>query len=264
MSNDTTSSVSILEGPTRLLRRLRRAGWWLRIALSIAWRTWLFNLILTALLLGQQQPGTLASQSRASQLPVSGRTAQSSGSVDTQQTTAQGQGASVVQPSIQVSGALSGSIQGPELPPGQVKISLSEAVKRGLQVNLGSITADSYSKTARAQRAQALSQILPQISADLGATETQVSLATFGLTDVKGLSGIPTVVGPFHYVQAEGVLNWNALDLTQIRNYQSSKELERAARFDLGNARDLIVLAVGGTYLQVIADLAGLIHSGLR
>ncbi len=63
-------------------------------------------------------------------------------------------------------------------------------------------------------------------------------------------------MGPFHYVQAEGVLNWNALSVTDLRNYQSSKELERAAGFDLRNARDLVVLAVGGTYLQVVADAA--------
>ena len=239
---------------TRLLWRLRQWGRLLRIASSLAWRTWLANLILAALSFGQQQPGTLPAQTnQASQLPVSGRTAQSSGIVSTQQATGQGQGASVVQPSLQVNGSFSGSMPGSELPPGQVKLSLAEAVKRGLQVNLGSITADSSSRTARAQRAQALSQLLPQISANLGATETQVNLAAYGFTAIKGLGGIPTVVGPFHYVQAEGVVNWNALNLTQLRNYQSSKELERAAGFDLHNARDLVVLAVGGTYLQVIA-----------
>ncbi len=222
------------------------------------WRTFLANLAFTVLLFGQQQPGTLSSQtSQASQLPVSGRTAQSSGMVGTQQTTAQGQGASVVQPSLQVSGSFSGSTPGPALPPGEVKLSLSEAVTRGLEVNLGSITANTSSRTARAQRAQAFSQLLPQISANLGATETQINLAAYGLNAVGGgIGGFPTIVGPFHYVQAEGAVNWNALNFTQIRNYQSSKELERASGFDLRNARDLVVLAVGGTYLQVIADQA--------
>lgn len=241
----------------KLYRRLRHWSQVLRIASSLAWRTYLANLFLTVLLFGQQQPGTLAAQSsQASQLPLSGRTAQTSGTVGTQQSTSQGTGtgASVVQPSLQVNGSFNGSAPGPELPPGDVKLSLAEAVKRGLEVNLGSITADSSSRTARAQRAQALSQLLPQISANLGATETQVNLAAYGFTSIRGFSGIPTVVGPFHYVQAEGVVNWNALNLTELRNYQSSKQLERAAGFDLHNARDLVVLAVGGTYLQVIAD----------
>jgi outer membrane protein TolC len=130
-------------------------------------------------------------------------------------------------------------------------------VKRGLEVNLGSITASNSSMTARAQRAQALSQLLPQISASLGATETQVNLAAFGLNAIGGaFPGFPTVVGPFHYVQGQGNLSWNALNFTQIRNYQSSKGLERASALDLRNARDLVVLAVGGTYLQAIADAA--------
>ncbi len=239
------------------LGQLRQWVQLVKVASSLAWRTCLANLILTVLLFGQQQPGAVPAQTnQASQLPVSGRAAQSSGIVSTQQATGQGQGASVVQPSLQVSGSFSGSTPGSELPPGEVRLSLSEAVKRGLQVNLGSITADSSSRTARAQRAQALSQLLPQISANLGATETQVNLAAYGFTAIRGLGGIPTIVGPFHYVQAEGVVNWNALNLTQIRNYQSSKELERAAGFDLHNARDLVVLAIGGTYLQVIADEA--------
>ncbi len=84
-----------------------------------------------------------------------------------------------------------------------------------------------------------------------------MNLAAYGLNAVAGkFSGFPTVVGPFHYVQGQGNINWNAFNLTDIRNYQALKELERASRFDLRNARELVVLAVGGTYLQVIADAA--------
>ena len=230
---------------------------------SLFWRTFLANFLLSILVFGQQQPGAPSSQqgSQASQLPQSGRaTQQAAGTVNTQQNTSQGQSqsTSVVQPSVQVNGAFSGSVQGPQLPPGPVKLSLADAVKRGLSVNLGSITAGTSSQTARAQRAAALSQLLPQISANLGATETQVNLAAYGFNQIGSGGGlsIPLIVGPFHYVQAEGTVNWNALNLTQLRNWQSSKELERASNFDLHNARDLVVLAVGGTYLQVIADAA--------
>ncbi len=228
------------------------------ILVSIVWRTSLANLLLSILLLGQQQPGMLPSQSsQAAQLPASGRTTQPAGNVTADFSTLEGQGASVLQPSVQVNDTYRGSVPGRELPPGEVKLSLAEAVQRGLEVNLGSITASNSSMTARAQRAQALSQLLPQISANLGATETQVNLAAYGLnTFGSAFPGFSTIVGPFHYVQAEGNLNWNALNFTQIRNYQSSKQLERASALDLRNARDLVVLAVGGTYLQVIADAA--------
>jgi outer membrane protein TolC len=240
------------------------AGFWrslrvIRIAGSLLWRTTLANLVSSILLLGQQQPGMLSSQSsQATQLPTSGRGTESGSAVNTQQSTSQGQGVSVVQPSVQVSGPYAGSVPGHDIPPGPVvTLSLAGAVQRGLQVNLGSITASNSSMTARAQRAQALSQLLPQISANLGATETQVNLAAYGLNAIGGkLPAFPTVVGPFHYVQGQGNVSWNALDFTAIRNYQSSKELERASGFDLRNARETVVLAVGGTYLQVVADAA--------
>ena len=235
--------------------RALRSLW---ILSSLLWRTTLANLVLSILLFGQQQPGMLPSQSsQAAQLPASGRTIQPVGNVSADFSTQEGQGASVLLPSVQVNDTYKGSVPGHDLPPGEVKLSLAEAVRRGLEVNLGSITASNSSMTARAQRAQALSQILPQISASLGATETQVNLAAYGLNAIGGaFPGFPTVVGPFHYVQGQGNLNWNALNFTQIRNYQSSKELERASTFELRNARDLVVLAVGGTYLQVVADAA--------
>jgi outer membrane protein TolC len=241
--------------PISNLWRALRPLW---ISSSILWRTTLANLVLSILLFGQQQPGMLPSQSsQAAQLPASGRAIQPAGNVTAQFSTGEGQGASVLLPSVQVNDTYKGSVPGRDLPPGEVKLSLAEAVRRGLEVNLGSITASNSSMTARAQRAQALSQLLPQISATLGATETQVNLAAFGLNAIGGaFPGFPTVVGPFHYVQGQGNLNWNALNFTQIRNYQSSKQLERASTFELRNARDLVVLAVGGTYLQVIADAA--------
>ena len=268
LNSDKKPRSSVARGLSRARSKRFRTGAAQRVApilwtsASLLWRTCIANLFLSILLFGQQQPGTPTSQSiQATQLPASGRTAQSTGMVNTQQSTSastsQGQSASVVQPSVQVNGNYTGSALGPELPPGDIKLSLSAAVSRGLVVNLGSITAANSSQTARAQRAQALSQLLPQISANLGATETQINLASYGLNTIGGgIAGFPTVVGPFHYVQAQGTVNWNAFNLTQIRNYQSSKELERASGFDLRNARELVVVAVGGTYLQVVADAA--------
>ncbi|MGH9619370.1 MAG: TolC family protein [Bryobacteraceae bacterium] len=216
----------------------------MRLALSFG--------LLSVLLLGQQ-PGTLAGE--AMQLPASGP--KGPNPVNTQQSTVSGQSASVIQPSLQVNGAYEGSVPGRNLPPGPVKLSLSDAVQRGLQVNLGTITASTASMTARAQRARALSRLLPQISASLGATEKQVNLAAEGLNAIgNAFPGFRTVVGPFHYVQAQGNFNWSAFDLTQIRNYQATRDLQRASRFDLRNARELVVLAVGGTYLQAVADAA--------
>lgn len=212
-----------------------------------------------------QMPGAGQGQAtQAVQLPASGRSAQSVGSVATQQTPTQSTGANVIQPSVMVTGSYQGSVPGQEPAAGTVTLSLVDAVRRGLEVNLGAVSAAISSGAAKDQTAQARSVLLPQISANLGATETQIDLAAYGLNTIfsslpsslaKGFS-IPSVVGPFHYVQAEGIVNWNALNITALRNWQVSKESERATRFNQRDARELIVLAVGGTYLQAAADEA--------
>ena len=204
-----------------------------------------------------QQSGTPA-QSQAVQLPASGRSVPSIGTVSSQQVTSL-VGADVVQPSVAVTGSYQGSIPGAAVPSGPLKLSLVDAVKRGLQTNLGIVTAGVASSTVRAQRAQALSQLLPQITAGLGATETQINLAAYGLNTIgtsQAAGAFPTVVGPFHYVQALGNLNWNALSLTNIRNLQTAGEVDRATRLSERDTRELVVLAVGGSYLQTISTAA--------
>jgi outer membrane protein TolC len=146
------------------------------------------------------------------------------------------------------------------MPAGPLQLSLADAVRRGLQFNLGVITSGTLSATARAQRAQALSRLLPQVDASAGATETQVNLATFGFGGLAGpgspLGNLPTVVGPFHYVQAQGNVNWNVFSATNLRNYGALQAAERAANFNERDIRELVVLAVAGSYMQITASAA--------
>ena len=126
-----------------------------------------------------QQSGTYSQTPQVVQLPASGRTMQSSGTVSSQQTTSTGTGATVLQPSVTVTGDYQGSVLGPPVPSGPLRLSLSEAVKRGLVTNLGIVTSGVSSSIVRAERAQALSQLFPQITASIGATETQINLAAY-------------------------------------------------------------------------------------
>ena len=56
------------------------------------------------------------------------------------------------------------------------------------------------------------------------------------------------------------------LDLTALNNYRAANENMRANQFATQDARDLVVLAVGGAYLQVIAAKArvGSAHAQLE
>ena len=190
----------------------------------------------------------------ALQLPQSGR--QSPGAVATEQQAAPSPGASVVSSSIQIGGDFQGSVQDAKIPPGPATLTLAEAVKMGLAANLGVLTADDAARATRAERLRVLSELLPLVSIDASETSTQVNLAAFGfkfsLPPGLGFS-IPTVVGPFQYSQLLGNLSQSVYDPVARRNWHASQESERASALSAKDARELVVLAVAGAYLQTIA-----------
>src|SRR5580704_15174555 len=104
------------------------------------------------------------------------------------------------------------------------------AIDRGLKANLGLLVSDSTNEAVRGQRLQALSALLPQVTAQAGETIEQLSLKTIGFNFTFPGVSIPTIVGPFHYTDVRGYASWNAFDYSTRKNYQSAKESERAAR----------------------------------
>lgn len=196
--------------------------------------------------------------SRAIPLPLSGNMNQA-GSVTAQQTANPAGSVSTINSSVQAGGALSGSVAGTTFPPGPIALSLADAVKLALRWNLGPITADDAARAARAERIQALSALLPNISVSASDTVTQVNLAAYGFQFKlpPGLNfSIPSVVGPFNYSSLEGSLNFSVYDAVQRRNWKAAKETERATVLSAKDTRELVVLAAGGTYLQTVATAA--------
>ena len=94
------------------------------------------------------------------------------------------------------------------IPPGQRPIrdgvvtllarTLDDAIQRGLQFNLGLLESQTASQTARADRIQALSSLLPQVTGTLAETDEQLNLRTVGINvPPNPYLTIPTIVGPF-------------------------------------------------------------------
>ena len=215
-------------------------------------------LLIANTVLSAQGPSgqSASSSSRANQLPLSSQG--SDGSVQVQQNASAG-GVSTVNSSIQVSGSLAGSIPIPEAGVGPIRLSLNDAVKRALSSNLSPITAGNSVIYSRAARLQALSDLLPNISVNASETITQVNLAAYGLSiKLPASSGLsfPTIVGPYQYSQLQGQLSQSILNFVQSRNYRGSKESERSALLSARDTRELVVLAVAGTYLQTVAAAA--------
>jgi outer membrane protein TolC len=133
-------------------------------------------------------------------------------------------------------------------------LTLHEAIDRGLKANLGLLISDSASESARGERLQALSALLPQVNGRAGETDETLDLKTVGFNfHFPGVS-IPTVVGPFHYTDLRASASWTAFDYTALRNYRASRDNRRAAQLSMLDARDLVVQATANGYLQIIAD----------
>lgn len=174
----------------------------------------------------------------------------------TQQQAAPNPTGNVVNSSIQIGGDFQGSVQNGTAASGLVTLTLADAVKLGLAANLGVLTADDTTRATRAQRLRALSNLLPALSINASETSTQVNLAAFGFKFnlPPGLNfSIPTVVGPFEYSQLLGNLTQTVWDPVERRNWHAAQEGERAATLSARDARELVVLAVAGAYLQTIA-----------
>jgi len=211
-----------------------------------------------------QAPGQSAGgggSAQAAQLPLSGRNSQG-GSVNTVQTPVPGLTSSVntLNSSVQVQGPYAGST--PSARPFSGKLSLREAIERALEYNLGAIGITQAMQQARGQAKVARSSLLPNLNAALKENVQQTDLAAFGLRVSLPFPGFrfPTIVGPFNYFDLRATLTQTVADLTALNNYRSAQELIKANEASMRDARDLVVLATAGSYLQVIAAEAR-IHS---
>ena len=113
-------------------------------------------------------------------------------------------------------------------------------------------------RQARGQARVARSSLLPNLNGALRESVQQTNLVALGLRfniPIPGVS-IPTIVGPFNYFDLRATLTQTVADLTALNNYRSAQELVKANEAAMRDARDLVVLAVGGSYLQVIAAQA--------
>ena len=195
---------------------------------------------------------------QAAQLPLSGRTAQSNGSVKTSEAPAPSTTATVntLSPNVQVQGAYAGSTPGVANMPFNGKLGLREAIQRGLSYNLGQTGATQALRQAQGQSKVALSSLLPNLNGTVTEDVQTTDLKALGFRFNFPGFAIPAVIGPFNYIDLRAHLSQTVLDLTAINNYRAASDVAKANRYSAQDARELIVLAVGGAYLQTIAAKA--------
>ena len=140
--------------------------------------------------------------------------------------------------------------------PGVLPLSLDDAINRGLRQNLGALLSSADIKSARGQRWEQLSALLPHVSVDPYIADSQVNLAELGFTFKFPGFNLPAAVGPFSYFDARASVSQTLFDWKAINNERAATQSLKSAEHTYKDARDLVVLAVGYTYLQGIADEA--------
>jgi len=163
-----------------------------------------------------------------------------------------------VNPAVSVSGAYIGSASSTAAAPFSGKLSLADAIRRGLAYNLGAIGMTQALRQVRGQAKTARSGLLPNVSGDVGDTEETFNLRSIGVNFSFPGFTVPTLAGPFNVLDVRARLSQSIADFTAINNYRSAQQLVRASDYSARDAQDLVVLAVAGSYLQVIAASARL------
>jgi outer membrane protein TolC len=156
--------------------------------------------------------------------------------------------APVLQEPFQVS--YGGSVAAGQASSTPLSLSLREAIRRGLQYNLGVLTNRDIVDSVRAERRRTLSTLLPNLSVGAIQTSQQLDLVAFGLN----VPGIPKVVGPFGYQNAAAYVQQTVYDRTSLKNLKSATESQKAAELTAEDARNLVVQAVSNAYLAIISD----------
>jgi outer membrane protein TolC len=142
-----------------------------------------------------------------------------------------------------------------KLVPGVVPLSLRDAIDRGLKQNLGLLLSSADIRSARGQRWEQLSALLPHVTAAPYVDVSQINLKELGISFTFPGVNIPSAIR-FSYFDARVSVDQSLFNWKSINNTRAAGQSLKSAEYTYRDARDLVVLAVGYTYLQAIADKA--------
>jgi outer membrane protein TolC len=133
-----------------------------------------------------------------------------------------------------------------------LKLSLDDAIQRGLKANLGVLERESADRIVRAERIRSLSALLPTVNAYAAENVQKNNIAVFGFR----FPGIPQIIGPFGFSDIRATAEANLFDQKARKNWQATAKEIEAATLNTQDAKDLVVQAVANAYLTILADAA--------
>ena len=145
-----------------------------------------------------------------------------------------------------------------------LQVDFKDAIDRGLRNNLGLLLAVDEAQAARGERWKELSSLLPNFSARVMESAQTESLAALGFNKLAPVllppgtkaSSFPRLIPTFNYFDARVSLEQSIFNYKDIEKERAASENVRAAQFNYKDAREVVVLAVGNSYLQAIAAAA--------
>jgi len=143
-----------------------------------------------------------------------------------------------------------GSVATGAISPTALRLSLDDAIQRGLKANLAILERDTAGRSASAERIRLLSALLPTLRGEISENLQQTNIATFGFR----FGGFPQIIGPFGYTDMRALASMSLYDRVARRNLAAAEQNIRAVQLSAQDARDLVVEAVANAYLTIIAD----------
>jgi outer membrane protein TolC len=133
-------------------------------------------------------------------------------------------------------------------------LSFKEAINRALRNNLGLLIGSDNMLTARGEKWEELSHLLPNVSAMATQSAEQIDLAALGFR--FSFPGVGSVIGPVGTFDARTYVTAPIFDWHAIERERGARASEFAAQYNYKNARELVVLATGNAYLLTLAASA--------
>ena len=135
-----------------------------------------------------------------------------------------------------------------------LRLTLLDAIHRGLQANLGVLVAETRVQEAAAISERRQSLLLPRVQIQTPVAVQSHSLKAMGIS-VPGLP-LPDVVGPYSTYEARAYADLSVVDLQALHALRGARESTSAARSDYQDARDLVIRSVATLYLSSQSQFA--------
>jgi outer membrane protein TolC len=140
--------------------------------------------------------------------------------------------------------------------PEVLQLTFQDAIDRGLRNNLGLLLSGDQTIMARGERWKELSNLLPNLQAQLQEDVQTQSLAALGFRGKLFPFPLPRIIGPYNYFDARATLNQSLFNFKDLEQERAASERLKSAQYSYKDARELVVLAVGNAYLLAIATAA--------